>query len=162
MRIPEWQKVTTATAAVVFLFWLASGIQSLVLKQFSLSESFSLTPHIFLQPEQNFNFAFGFSLPPLATLLIGLAAFLTVAIFFLRSLKKASRLLIFAFSFILSGAVFNLYSRASNGFAWDYLGVRLLGLEGRWNLADIFILAGLIVWLYDLSVAAKRPGAPSA
>lgn len=98
-----------------------------------------------------------FSLPVPAKLIVpaSLLILIVLAGVFIRT--KSSRVR-FAVLFILIGAVSNLIDRAQYGFVIDYFGISIAGWRSSlFNLADLMILAGLIIWLKAPNIKAANP-----
>jgi len=83
-------------------------------------------------------------------------------IYFLRQVEPRERLLLFALSGLLGGALGNLYDRISTGFVTDFL-------DAHWhthhwpafNVADSFITIGITILVaHSLFSPGKPPGEP--
>lgn len=97
-----------------------------------------------------YNKNIAFSLPvsgPILTIAIAIII-LTLAIYLIYLLRNrsSSRIIVFIFSLILFGALSNFIDRILYGAVIDYLDLKLFTV---FNLADLMISGGLIVYLFN-------------
>lgn len=107
------------------------------------SGSFLVNRYFGLQLFKNNKFL-GLLLLSNPVMLILMLIFLALIILLLRKeLKKGKRLKIAALSLLISGAISNFLDRLIHGYVIDYL------VLGPWviNLADLFILVGILLYL---------------
>jgi signal peptidase II len=98
----------------------------------------AFVPRDFL--ERNFGLPFGFDFGNYNLVLLFLAA-ISLLSYFLKVRSSLNRISLFAFALIFSGATSNLIDRLLLGYVRDYLNLGITTL----NMADLFILAGLII-----------------
>lgn len=99
-----------------------------------------------IHPAKNFALSFGLNFGSQLNLSILVIAMSVFAYFFYRSFSQSPRLAQFAFILILSGAVSNIFDRIRLGYVQDFLD---LGLKFTFNLADIYIIVGLLILLFN-------------
>ena len=78
-----------------------------------------------------------------------------IIIYFLKNVKKFTFLERFAYLFIISGALGNIFDRALRGYVVD-----MFDFRGIWsfifNIADIYINLGIVLLLIDLLQKRKK------
>ncbi len=123
------------------LFFLLLGI---FLDQFLKQFIFSLKKlPIRLTQFKNFNFAFSIPLPVWSMFVIyGIVILIAVIIFF-KNFNKLSKIKLLAWALLFAGAFSNIGERILLGYVRDYL----VFLNGIFNLADIFIIIGILLLL---------------
>lgn len=91
------------------------------------------------------NFQFAFSLPvPVWLMFVIYAVVLAAALtYFAKRFLVASKLELLAWALLFAGASSNIFERIILGYVRDYL----LVLNGIFNLADFFILSGIVLLL---------------
>jgi signal peptidase II len=97
----------------------------------------------FFVPNHGLPFGLDFGFFNLAVILAGLIFFLWL---FWRSKNKQDKILSWGFVFLFSGAVANLLDRVVLGYVRDFID---LGLGFTFNLADVFVMIGLIIILFQ-------------
>lgn len=150
----KFQNATTASLWAVVLFLI------------SVVTRFALVPHLPDDQEfaggilrvvitKNFGLVFSISLPQWLILVFTLAVLGILSWIFFWTVWSVNspKLLSIGFGLIAGGALANFYERAMYGHVVDYLQVSIFGLVGAWNIADIGIIAGIILWI----VASRKP-----
>ncbi len=109
----------------------------------SLSSGYMVAAGFGIRPFQNYNFAFSVPLPIALMYIFYVAAIIVVFWYLLSKYKQMGRVTIFAWLLIASGALSNVGERALTGYVKDYLFI----FNGIFNLADLYILAAVLVLL---------------
>lgn len=109
------------------------------------SRDFFIGP-LHIHPAKNFALSFGLNFGSQLNLSIVVIALVAFAYFFYRSFSQSPRLAKFAFILILSGAFSNILDRLRLGYVQDFLD---LGLKFTFNLADIYIVVGLLILIFN-------------
>lgn len=118
------------TQKIIFLLLHQSGqIQSQKII------SFALMP--------NANWVFSLPLPTVWIFVLTVVIVTAITYLYITA-WKFKIFYVLSYSLILAGAISNLYSRWTMGFVWDYIHLRVWKLSGWWNLADLFILGGIV------------------
>lgn len=100
---------------------------------------------------RNYNFAFSLELPTIVMSVIYLVLLGGLVLYFIRRNDKTTALKL-AFILILAGALSNILDRLMLGYARDFIAV----LWGNiFNLADVFILCGVLLLLCEHRGSAK-------
>jgi lipoprotein signal peptidase len=94
-------------------------------------------------PFLNKNFAFSLPLPQGLIYFTYAVILFYICVYIYKNFKKFRGLEIFAWILILAGAVSNIGERIVLGFVRDYINF----LDGIFNLADIYIIFGVIILL---------------
>lgn len=106
-------------------------------------------PFVHLVLFENHGLVFSLPAPTWVSLLVMVVAILFVGTMLVRAMKKQKWNLVVAMSCIFLGALSNVLDRITYGFVIDFV------FLGRWfpifNLADLMIAAGLVLWLRDLT-----------
>jgi len=109
---------------------------------------------ISLEISKNFDFAFGLPLPLPVIYIVTIAVLGLTSWYFVLSLPftASEHLLACGFGLILGGGTANFFERVTHGFVTDYVRISLGGLSGTWNVPDIGIVVGMILWI----IAARK------
>lgn len=100
---------------------------------------------------KNYGLPFGFDLGKFNFLILIVAGiFLTV--YFIRARSSLDWLSKLGFSFIFAGAISNLIDRLMFGYVRDFISVKI----STFNLADVFIIIGLIVVIFTYEPVQKN------
>lgn len=86
--------------------------------------------------------------PGVTYYLSGAATLMAGIVFFILFIKKSSSVIKLAFSFILGGALSNLYDRKVRGYVVDYFSFQCKMQRLRrlvFNISDLFIFIGTII-----------------
>ena len=98
---------------------------------------------------ENFGLVFSVPAPSWVSVTVMAAAMVIVGVMFVRAQKRQDHLVTMAMFLIFLGALSNLIDRVWYGYVIDFVSF------GRWfpifNLADITIAAGLIIWIRGLT-----------
>jgi len=108
-----------------------------------------LKNYIFVQRElpkymtqfKNYNFAFSLPLPLWLMYVIYTGVLLLALQLFIKHFSYMTKTETFGWVLLFSGAVSNIYERISLGYVRDYF---IIG-NGIFNLADAFIIAGILI-----------------
>lgn len=142
---PSEQQVATAQTETQtkrsFGFWFAVIVTLIVVDQLTKFLAQKNLSSIFL----NKNFAFSLPVPIVAMYAIYIAVMIVVLVYLLRSWPTLFRKEKIAWSFILAGGISNIGERIIFGYVKDFIPI----LTGIFNLADLFILFGLILLLIN-------------
>lgn len=103
---------------------------------------------------KNFGLPFGINFTPAISLILVLLIFLFLLLFWFKNQNNLSRSQQLALSLVLSGAVSNIADRIVFGFVRDFLDVNL-GFV--FNLADVFVVLGVIIMLFSGSAVKVLP-----
>lgn len=144
------KKLTTAYFLAVVLFLVDRIFQWQVLLKFGNRNSISILPGISLQLQKNTLFVFSLSLPPFLIYTFSLAVVAAVSIIYFKNFQNQRACFDLGYGFILGGALSNLFSRLTSGFVVDFIAVNIFGLQGVWNMADLLIVTGAILWLFGM------------
>jgi lipoprotein signal peptidase len=93
---------------------------------------------------KNDNFAFSLKVPHALAYFIYFGLILSLIVWFTRKVEKTLFQKI-SFTLILAGAFSNIGERIANGFVVDFIRIH----TGVLNLADFFILLGIIILLFE-------------
>jgi signal peptidase II len=95
------------------------------------------------------NYVFTFSLPvPEVLIYVIYVLVLAAIIYYLsKNYKKLPRLSKVAWTLILAGAASNIFERIILGYVRDFIYITFYRWTGIYNLADFFIIAGIIILL---------------
>lgn len=93
---------------------------------------------------KNYGLPFGINFDPKVNLLIVVACFITFTGYLLY--KRKDRRLILGTTIVLAGAFSNIADRVVLGYVRDFIN---FGLGFTFNLADVFIIIGIIMLLYN-------------
>ena len=106
-------------------------------------EPFGLTGILYLAHFKNENFAFSFILPITVMYALYFVGLLNILLYLWKKSEDLSNLEKLAWLFVISGAFSNVGERIITGHVKDFVGI----LNGVFNLADGYILAGIILLL---------------
>jgi lipoprotein signal peptidase len=147
----KFWNIAAAILVAAVLFFLERIVSGWLLGKMSGdAEIIFIDKIVFFRASPNSAWAFSLPAPKIfiyAISAVGLAAAAFVYVKYFCRERTAG----FAFALILSGAASNLWSRATAGFVWDWLNIRLLGMTGSWNLADAMVLSGMLAWLWVIA-----------
>lgn len=132
----------------VAIFFIADRIfKSLALNDAFIGGKVLIPQIIQLNLAKNYYIAFSLPLYGLALNLLISAIIISLAsyIFYLILNKKSQKLLIYPLTFILFGAISNLYDRLKFGYVIDYFDLSYFTV---FNLADAMIVLGIIYILF--------------
>ncbi len=150
-------KISTAVSIAVVLFLACFFFSSRIVASLESGELKSiLGGRIFLQLVKNQFFVFSLPLSNSAAAGISAVTLVFVSWYFLKKLRAAGLFFFLGYAFILAGALCNLFSRLVFGFVWDFLNLVFFGLKGSWNLADAFIIVGILFWAGDFIGTKKK------
>jgi len=93
----------------------------------------------------NFNFAFSFKLPVWLIFSIYLFVLLVMINYCRKNYHKFSIVSWLAWTLIFAGAASNVFERAILGSVRDFIYVHLGNLTGIYNLADSYIILGIVI-----------------
>lgn len=96
-------------------------------------------------PFQNFNFAFSLPVPVVFMYLIYLVVLVAIVLFLKKQFSTLRTSQKIAWSLILGGAISNIGERIVLGYVRDFIPL----LDGILNIADLVILAGIAILLYN-------------
>ncbi|MGE4443448.1 MAG: signal peptidase II [Candidatus Altimarinota bacterium] len=102
------------------------------------------------------NIGIAFSLPITGIVLKVLTIILIGVIFwyyYTEEKKKNLKIIDASFMFVLAGALGNGYERVFNGKVIDFIGVKYFSV---FNIADIFITIGVVLYIYSLIFLQKK------
>lgn len=100
---------------------------------------------------RNYNFAFSLELPVVIMFAIYFLLVTGLVLYFIRRQDKTTSLKL-AVALILAGALSNIFDRLILGYARDFIAVFWGNI---FNLADIFIVLGVLLLLFEPSGSAK-------
>jgi len=146
------RKITTAALVAVVIFLASILASNLAGGIFFRSETKLVFDSIFLKPVKNFGFVFSIPLDLKIVYVITIFVLVIIGWIFFKYLIREAYILSAAYGLIMGGAVANFYERVTDGFVWDYLHVQIFGLNGAWNIADMAIIFGVIIWLFALAL----------
>jgi len=146
------QKITTAALVAVAMFLVSILACNLAGGFFFHSEATLVFDNIFLKPVKNFGFVFSIPLDLKIVYAITVFVLAIIGWIFFKYLISEAYIFSAAYGLIMGGAVANFYERVTDGFVWDYLNVQIFGLNGAWNIADIAIIFGVIIWFFALAL----------
>lgn len=90
-------------------------------------------------------------------IVIFVTIFIMFYIMYEMFVKKNNKMILLSGSLILSGAIGNLIDRVFRGFVVDFISFTLFGKEmAVFNVADMLITFGVIVYLIDLLLEGKN------
>lgn len=93
---------------------------------------------------QNEGIAFGLAMPKVILYLVVFLVLYFLLQKFRKELKQKNFLVLLSLTLVIAGALSNLIDRLYRGFVVDYLHI----FSAVFNLADIFIIAGLAVMIF--------------
>ncbi|PIR96871.1 MAG: hypothetical protein COT91_04385 [Candidatus Doudnabacteria bacterium CG10_big_fil_rev_8_21_14_0_10_41_10] len=105
--------------------------------------------------EKNLGFVFSIPIPLGVVYIISIAVMGILSWIYIFNFIQYNILFSLGFGLIFGGAVSNLYFRLVDGFVYDYFHLGLFGLRGAWNLADIGIVLGILVWIFTSKLKIK-------
>ena len=146
------QKITTAVLVAAVIFLASILASNLAGGFFFRSETSLFFDNIFLKPVKNFGFVFSIPLDLKIVYVITIFVLAIIGWTFFKYLISEAYVFSAAYGLIVGGAVANFYERVTDGFVWDYLHVQIFGLNGAWNIADIAIIFGVIIWFFALAL----------
>ena len=83
---------------------------------------------------------------------------LCYGIYYLFSRSHLPKLLVLGISFVIGGGLGNLYDRLMYGSVTDFVHIDIYGFKtGIFNLADVSIMAGMIMLVIQLYFRRKEP-----
>jgi len=97
---------------------------------------------------KNSGFVFSVPLPLPVVYAITIAVLIFISGVYFLNFVRSRILFSVTYGLILGGAVSNLYFRLTQGFVWDYFSLGLFGVSGAWNLADVGIITGIVMWFW--------------
>jgi signal peptidase II len=144
-----------ALAAVAFAALAADQLTKyLVTSNLSLDESVHIVGSFWIHHVRNSGIAFGlFSQATAVVIVLTGAAVLWMLVFFARSGARHPVLPV-ALGLVIGGSLSNLLDRVRLGYVTDFLDLRWWP---AFNLADSFIVVGVLVLLATLVVAEREP-----
>lgn len=107
----------------------------------------------FILPFQNNNFAFSLHVPIVIIYLLYGVILVFILKYFFSNFKKFSSLELIAWLLILAGAFSNIGERIVLGYVRDFI----LILSGIFNLADFYIIGGILILLF-MGKKSRRSG----
>ena len=125
-----------------FFFWLLSFFVLVLIDQ-AAKLLFFKNPGGF----RNYFFAFSLPVPAVLMYLIYAAALGAIICYLSKSYKTLAALTKFAWTLIVVGAVANIAERIILGYVRDFIYINFFHWTGIYNLADFFIIAGIILLL---------------
>ena len=145
-------KLTTVILVTVVLMSSSILFSNSVNMDQNNFETKIFSENLFFKPVKNFGFAFSIPLDHRVIFIITLFALVIIGWTFFRYLLGEAYILSFAYGLITGGALANFYERLAHGFVWDYLHLQIFGLHGVWNIADLGIIFGTVIWIFGLAL----------
>lgn len=147
-RLPEYCKYFA-----VFLLLL---ILDQTTKHLAFSGKFGsflngLKPVFWKEIFQNYNFAFSLDIPYIVMFVVYLILIFGLVYFFIKRLDKTTKMK-YILVLVLAGALSNILDRLMLGYVRDFIGVFWGNI---FNLADVFIVAGVVLLLLEPRESAK-------
>jgi lipoprotein signal peptidase len=129
-----------------FFFFILVFIFAVVVDQVVKKLAFS-------KSDQFKNYAFAFSLPLPLWLMYAIYILVLVAMayYVFANWQKLSFIAKFAWTLIFAGALSNIAERIILGYVRDFVYVHFFQLTGIYNLADFFIIIGIILLVVPFS-----------
>lgn len=123
----------------------------IVSKTIAINESVVLINH-FLNITYVKNTGAAWSILSSNTFLITIISIIIIVgiIFYIRKYSNQRKLEIIAYAMLLGGSIGNLFNRIINGYVIDFISINLFGWNYPiFNLADIFIVLGVMLYMVD-------------
>ena len=86
----------------------------------------------------------------IAVIIINIILICVFAIFVFRNIKRFNKIIIISSSMILGGGISNLIDRLFKGAVIDYIDINYLFKYPIFNLADIFIVIGVLLIIISI------------
>ena len=102
---------------------------------------------------ENYGLSFNIPVPVFVPLLVALIAVVAVSIYVYRESERLSAFTLIALALFVGGTLGNAYDRMAFGFVRDWIAI----YRSIFNLADVFILAGLGVLIIKQQGIKKTP-----
>lgn len=137
----------------IFISLLSLGLIGIdILTKFLLEGKTITLIKNFLTLESTHNYGAGLGIlsGQTALLIILTFVFLGAFIFYDVYSKNKNKLYIFAFSFILSGAIGNLIDRIFLGYVRDFIHVNISIMPYYFNFADAFLTVGVVLFIIEI------------
>ncbi len=131
----------------IFLFCLFRISQYYFIAKIPSNGIFYLNNLIGFKPYYNYGLALGVQFSNIALVIINFLIIIFLINYLSHLINKKINQNIIALIFIMSGAFSNFIERLKYGFVFDYF---QLGILPIFNLADVFITGGAILWLLTL------------
>jgi len=152
MNFWKYKNLTTASLWAVVLFLTSVVLRSIAVARLPEGREF-VGDYLHLVIAKNFGFVFSIPLPlwmilTLSLVVLGLVSWIYVWVIWRTDYPK---LLSVGFGLITGGALSNFFERAQHGHVIDYLQISVFGLTGAWNIADVGIIVGIILWIVSSS-----------
>lgn len=147
------KQFTTALSVTVVLFLANAAMRFFVLKLLPISSMMRIGVFEFgIRRELNTAWAFSIPFPQALIILVSMIALVILAIVYLKGIFKGGLTAQISFSAIMAGALYNLFERILHGAVLDYIAIGIGSAVGTWNVADVFIILGII----GLVIAERR------
>lgn len=121
------------------MIWVALVLLFIIIDQLTKLAAVRFSWSIFY----NNNFAFSLPVPLVLMYLIYFFILASIAIYIYRTWKRFSNQQKFAWCLVCSGGLSNIGERIVLGSVRDFIPI----INGMWNIADFFILIGLVLLL---------------
>ncbi len=147
------QNQNERAAQAPFVFWFLLGLILVAIDQIAKFLSFHLKSDqvagrfIWRQNFFNYRFAFSLPVPGMAMAVIYALVLGGFGWYAVTRWRLFGRLQSLAAVLILAGGLSNVAERAALGGVRDFLAIRLSAWTGYYNLADFYILAGIVLLL---------------
>jgi lipoprotein signal peptidase len=96
---------------------------------------------------RNYVFAFSLPLPEYLIYLVYAIVLVAIGFYVVKNRSQLSTVSNIAWTLVLSGAVSNIFERIFLGYVRDFIYISFYHFTGIYNLADFFIIAGIILLL---------------
>jgi signal peptidase II len=154
--LSQWLGLVAVAAAAIIADQVTKHI---VVSNLSLDESEHVLGPLSLHRVQNSGIAFGlFSSATAIVTLVTAAAIVWMLVFFARSGARHP-VLPAAFGLLIGGSLSNLVDRIRLGHVTDFIDLHWWGMR-IFNLADAFIVVGVVILLVALFAADRPPRPP--
>ena len=149
------KKYIISIIMIIILMFFDYLTKTLIINSFEVNDSMILIKD-FLKFYYIKNYGASFGMLSGQTILLVIFTVVAIIYLFGEIKKSKSLLLIFSSSLIIGGALGNLIDRVFRGYVIDFISFTLFGSEMPiFNLADIFISFGVIIYLYIVLMEGK-------
>ncbi|HYV33303.1 MAG TPA: signal peptidase II [Candidatus Limnocylindria bacterium] len=106
---------------------------------------------------KNSQFAFSLPVPIGLIYVIYICVLVAMVNYVLKNYRKFSLVAGLAWVLIFAGAISNIAERIFTGYVKDFIYITFMKWTGVYNLADFFIIAGIILLLIPISKLNNKP-----
>ena len=142
----------------IFLLIFDQVSKAMIVSQFDLYESISITPFFNLTFVVNYGFAFGFlNSPSLNQIIVSIVILFIITYFLYLLIKTQDRVFKICLVLILSGALGNFLDRIFRGYVVDFIDIYVFNYHWpAFNVADSCISVGFVILMFNILFLSKK------